>query len=92
MYSKEIEAVFINEVEDAIKEKIRDIRIYWTLYVRSCNRKCDETSFTWNNYILVKNVQEEWEMAVVDYAECKCNFARKITDLQKELMECHTKI
>ena len=36
--------------------------------------------------------QEAWEMAVVNYAEGKFNFTRKITDLQKELMDCQTKI
>ena len=29
-----------------------------------------------------KIVQEEWEMAVVDYAESKFNFTSKVTDLQ----------
>ena len=38
-----------------------------------------------------KIVQEEWEMAVVDYAECKFNFTSKVTDLQKELTDCRTK-
>lgn len=37
-------------------------------------------------------MQEEWEMAVVDYAESKCDFTSKITDLKKELTDCHTKI
>lgn len=36
--------------------------------------------------------QEGWEMAVVDYAESKCIFTGKITDLQKELTDCHTKL
>ena len=30
-----------------------------------------------------KIVQEEWEMAVVDYAESKFNFTSKVTDLQR---------
>ena len=30
-----------------------------------------------------KIVQEEWEMAVVDYAESKYNFTSKVTDLQR---------
>ena len=38
-----------------------------------------------------KIVQEEWEMAVVDYAERKFNFTSKVTNLQKELTDCHTK-
>ena len=37
-------------------------------------------------------VQEEWEMAVLDYAESKCNFTGKIIDLQKELTDCHAKL
>ena len=37
-------------------------------------------------------VQEEWEMAIVDYAGNKCNFTSEITDLEKELTDCHTKI
>ena len=28
-------------------------------------------------------VQEEWEIVIVNYAEGKCNFTRKITDLQR---------
>ena len=31
-------------------------------------------------------------MAVVDYAGNKCNFTSEITDLLKELTDCHTKI
>ena len=31
-------------------------------------------------------------MAIVDYAGNKCNFTSEITDLEKELTDCHTKI
>lgn len=31
-------------------------------------------------------------MAIVDYAGNKCNFTSEITDLLKELTDCHTKI
>ena len=37
-------------------------------------------------------VQEEWEMAVLDYAESRCNFTFKILDLQKEVTDCHAKL
>ena len=36
LFQQQMESVLLNEVEDVIKEE--------TFYVRSCNRKCDETS------------------------------------------------
>ena len=84
-----MESILLNKY--VIKEEIKDISI--ELFVLETATECVMKSMLRTITCMEKEiVQEEWEMAVVDYAESKLNFTLKVTNLQQELTDCHTKI
>ena len=92
LFQQQMESILLNEVEYVIKEEIRDIS--GELFVLEIATECvmEEVLLETITCMEKEIVQEEWEMAVVDYAESKFNFTSKVTDLQKELTDCRTKI
>ena len=91
LFQQQMESILLNEVEYIIKEEIRDISS--ELFVLEIATECvmEEVLLETTMCMEKEIVQEEWEMAVVDYAESKFNYTSKVTDLQKELTDCRTK-
>ena len=89
-------SILSNEVQEVIKEEIGDVstELFEELFmsVATTESVMDQMLLETITAMEKEIVQEEWEMAVVNYAEGKCNFTSEITDLQKELMDCHAKI
>ena len=91
LFQQQMESVLLNEVEDVIKEETRDISTELFMLEAATENVMKQVLVETITCMEKEVAQEEWEMAVVDYAESKCNFTGKIMDLQKELTDCHTK-
>ena len=91
LFQQQMESVLLNEVEDVIKEETRDISTELFMLEAATENVMKQVLVETITCMEKEIAQEEWEMAVVDYAESKCNFTGKIMDLQKELTDCHTK-
>ena len=92
LFQQQTESVLFNEVEDVVKEEIIDISTELFMLEAATQNAMEQMLLEITTCMEKDIVQEEWEMAVIDYAESKRNFSGKITDLQEELMGCHTKI
>ena len=92
LFQQQTESVLFNEVEDVVKEEIIDISTELFMLEAATQNAMEQMLLEIITCMEKDIVQEEWEMVVIDYAESKRNFSGKITDLQEELMGCHTKI
>ena len=72
LFQQQMESVLLIEVEDVIKEEIRDISTELFMLEAATENVMKQVLVETITCMEKEITQEEWEMAVVDYAESKC--------------------